>query len=306
MQLDHDLSGAAEALRKAFPRIGAVAPLRRLGEGFSSLVVETAGAIVFRIGKNRLSAEGFAKEARLLPALASYLPISIPKPEWFVASSADFPYGVMGYRKLPGQTLSPDLLRKENEGTIAADVARLLVALHSFPVDRAEELGIPSAGDPRSVAESVREEVMPTLHTALTKVEYAKVCNWWDSFARDAQMLRYTPTLRHCDLWYENLLLDDDASKVIGVLDFEAADIGDPALDFAAQQYLGESFVGHVVSEYRSLGGSIDATIRHRTEKLLVLHEFDDLRFELRADAAGEIEGSIAKLRRTSMFTTKP
>ena len=103
----------------------------------------------------------------------------------------------MGYRKLRGQTLLPDLLRGENEGTIAADVARLLLALHSFPVDRVEELGIPSADDPRSVAESVREEVMPTLHRALTNNEYAQVCDWWDSFVRDPRMLQYTPKLRH-------------------------------------------------------------------------------------------------------------
>ena len=67
------MNRVAESLENAFPEIGAVAPLTRIGEGFSSLVVETAGAIVFRIGKNRFSAEGFAKEARLLPALADYL-----------------------------------------------------------------------------------------------------------------------------------------------------------------------------------------------------------------------------------------
>ena len=131
-QIEEDCSGVAEALRRAFPGIGAVAPLRRIGEGFSSLVVETAGGLVFRIGKNRFSAKGFTKEARLLPALADYLPISIPYPEWFIASSEDFPHGVMGYRKLCGRSLSPDLLEKENEATVAGDVARLLLAMHGF------------------------------------------------------------------------------------------------------------------------------------------------------------------------------
>ena len=300
------MNRVAEALEIAFPEIGAVAPLTRIGEGFSSLVVEAAGAIVFRIGKNRFSAEGFAKEARLLPALADYLPISVPYPEWFIASSEDFPHGVMGYRKLRGRTLSPELLRKENEATVAGDVARLLLAMHGFPVDRAHELGIPKdGGEPRTVAESVRAEVMPALHSALTDEEYERVSVWWESFIRDARMLQYTPTLRHCDLWYENLLVNDAATKVIGALDFEAADVGDPALDFAAQLYLGEGFARQVVSEYRSLGGSVSTSIWHRIGKLLVLHEFDDLRFELRANDAREIEASIAKLRRTSIFATR-
>ena len=37
-----------------------------IGEAFSSLVVETTGGLVFRIGKNRVSPEGYAKEARTL------------------------------------------------------------------------------------------------------------------------------------------------------------------------------------------------------------------------------------------------
>ena len=304
-QRDEDFSGVAEALRRAFPGVGAVTPLRRIGEGFSSLVVETAGGLIYRIGKSRFSAEGFAKEVRLLPAIADYLPISIPDPEWFITSSEDFPHGVMGYRKLLGRSLSPDLIRKENEASIAKDVARLLVALHGFPVEKAHELGIPSAGTPRSIAESVRAEVMPALHSALTNDDYERVSAWWDSFVQDARMSQYTPKLRHCDLWYENLLVNDPATEVIGVLDFEAADVGDPALDFAAQMYLGESFARQVLSEYRTLGGSTNRSIWHRIEKLLVLHEFDDLLFELRANNTRELEGSIAKIRRTSIFAPR-
>ena len=74
----------------------------------------------------------------------------------------------------------------------------------------------------------------------------------------------------------------------------------------AAQLYLGEGFARQVLSEYRSLGGTTNRSIWHRIEKLLVLHEFDDLRFELRDNDARALEGSIAKLRRTSIFTPKP
>ena len=59
------------------------------------------------------------------------------------------------------------------------------------------------------------------------------------------------------------------------------------------------------MSEYRSLGGSVSGSIWHRIGKLLVLHEFDDLRFELRVNDAREIEASIAKLRQTSIFATR-
>ncbi len=56
------MNRVAEALEIAFPEIGAVTPLRRIGEGFSGLVVETAAGLVFRIGKSRFSAGGLPLE----------------------------------------------------------------------------------------------------------------------------------------------------------------------------------------------------------------------------------------------------
>src|SRR5579885_3662575 len=38
----------------------------------------------------------------------------------------------------------------------------------------------------------------------------------------------------HGDLWYENVLMDDACRTVTGIVDFEAANVGDPAQDFNA------------------------------------------------------------------------
>jgi aminoglycoside phosphotransferase (APT) family kinase protein len=60
----------------------------------------------------------------------------------------------------------------------------------------------------------------------------------------------YQPSLVHGDLWYENVLFDAEQDRLVGVIDFENASIGDPALDLATQRYLGEPFAGAVFDAY--------------------------------------------------------
>ena len=89
-----DLDNLEKALQHAFPDLHVVAPLKAIGEGLGSAVVETAGGIVFRIGKNAQASEGYALEERLLPALRPRLPV--PDPRWRQEASARFPFGLAG------------------------------------------------------------------------------------------------------------------------------------------------------------------------------------------------------------------
>src|SRR5258708_11947469 len=115
MNNHYDLNRLGAYLLKAFPGLGVITPLRVLGAGFNSTAIETAEGLVFRIGKNDLAAQGYVKEAQLLPVLAGYLPIQIPDPQWHVRTSSDFPFGVIGYPKLPGMPLSRERLASTNQ-----------------------------------------------------------------------------------------------------------------------------------------------------------------------------------------------
>ena len=54
----YDLNRLGACLLKAFPGLGVITPLRELGNGFSSVAIETVEGLVFRIGKNDLAAQG--------------------------------------------------------------------------------------------------------------------------------------------------------------------------------------------------------------------------------------------------------
>jgi hypothetical protein len=73
-----------------------------------------------------------------------------------------------------------------------------LSALHRFPAEEAEELGLPHADRDVDGLRALRDEVLPPL-------------------------------------WYEHLLVDRPSGRLLAVVDWEAAALGDTARDFAAQ-----------------------------------------------------------------------
>ncbi len=301
----HDLDTIAANLRTAFPTLD-VATARVLGSGFRSFVVETDGGVVFRIARNQDAADGYAREALLLPAVGPLLPVAVPAPRWHAGPSESFPFGVLGYLKLHGRPLQPRDLVAGNAARIARDVAAFLVALHRVPPRVVTALELPDLSDPGDWEVGrprLRDDVTPALRGVLTPHEYATVERWWDGFLGDDAMRRYTPSLCHGDLWYENILVDDrgaavgDPATVSGVVDFEGAAVGDPARDFATQLHLGAPFVHAVLQAYRELGGIPDDGVAYRVRRWWEAREFDGLAFALRHDDAAEFRDALAKVR---------
>ena len=286
-----DLTAIAAGLRAAFPTLGPRAPLRLLGVGFGSVVVETPGGVVFRIARHRAAAEGHAREARLLPALRQRVPLPVPDPRWSVRPSATFAHGAIGYPKLPGQPLTPERLARGASDEIASDLARFLADLHSFSTADAEALGVPNDDRRWEAIAARRDRSLPILRQTLDRTEYARVAEWWDDFLSDQTMREYAPALCHGDFWHENVLVDEAARRVAGVLDFESAEIGDPAEDFATLLYLGERFAAAVLTAYESAGGTVDAGFRYRVSRLWALREARV------PDDPAELEDQIRKLR---------
>jgi len=281
-------------LADSFPGLDRIAPVRMLGEGFSSLAVETAGGVIFRMAKNAPAGARFAKEYTNLPLLRAYLPVPIPDPQWYLAASDDFPFGVIGYRKLPGEPLEPEHITNRRQAReIAEQIAQVILALQRVPVDRLSlthdqnDLSIRRRGQ--------RDRVLPALRSLLELDEYRAVVEWWEAFLSDERLSDYTPVVQHGDLWYGNMLVE--GTRLAGLVDFEELAIGDPALDFVPQLYLGETFLKLVVEAYRDAGGVTDAEFEQRLRASWALREFGGLQYALDYDAT-EWDGAILKLRR--------
>ncbi len=230
-----DHATIARGLTEAFPELGDVAVTKTLGFGFNSIAVETDGGLVFRVARTEGTAARFAMETRLLPILRTSLPVAVPEPRWFARRTSHFPLGVIGYPKIEGRTLQPGLLNADNLPALAGQTARVLVALHTVPRSELADVELPQpeaiSGNYRSLA----RETLPVLQERMTALEFERIDQWWDAFLTDERMTQFEPTLTHGDFWFENMIVDENATHIVGIVDWEHAAIGDRAQDLATQ-----------------------------------------------------------------------
>ncbi len=293
-----ELTSIAAALGVLFPDLRSVAPVRELGRGFSSVVVETSAGVVFKVARNEEAAKGHAKEARLLPHLKATLPISVPDPRWYADPCEVLLFGAIGYDKLPGTPLHPKHLdTMVRRRMVARKLAAFLHTLHRFPQCEAGALGVPGPEATRTELELLRSDVLPALRGALTRREYSTIVRWWDDFLCDPRLQRFRPALLHGDFWYENILVDPVTGDVTGVIDFEQSALGDPAQDFAALLYHGEEFVEETLEAYQAAGSDLGEDFYHRVQRYWELRDFGGVRWAVRYNDVEEFNDSIRKLR---------
>ncbi len=292
-----DLADLGLRLQASFPHLQPITPQRVLGAGFRSVALATAEGRVFRIARNPAAWAGYVKEQRLLPLLRSALPVTIPDPQWASGPSDLFPFGVIGYPLLPGRPLAPADLALGTPARLAAELAAVLRVLHRVPLAAVAAVGLTGLDTRRAAWATMRATTLPVLQAALTAAEYRTVAGWWDRLLADPRMEQYTPTLQQGDLWYENILVDEAGSSVVGIVDFEDAAWGDPAQDFATQHHLGAGFTAEVIAAYKAAGGTLDAGFAYRMRRLWELREFEGLAFAIRTADEAEQADAIRKLR---------
>ena len=268
-----DLEGL---LRARFPELR-IEPLLVVDVGFGSTVVETGDGIIFRFARSERAAAGHEREARLLRQLVGRLPVEVPDPQWRIEPGADVPFGAVGYRELGGEPV-----RHDASAALAHEVAAFLRALHG--VTGAE------AADAPDERVALRDATLPVLRDRLEREEVDRLGQWWAGMLADDDFLRFEPALRHGDLWNENLLVAD--GRLVGVVDWGAAAIGDPAEDFAPLRHIGDAFAEAVLDAYGA-----DAPLRHRAWRHWELRELHGIRAALELGDEEELADGIAKLR---------
>lgn len=221
---------------------------RVVTDGWDSLVVELDGAWIVRLPRRPEVGEWIEKELRLLSELAPCLPVAIPR---FELVSRDGLVCVV-YRSIHG---SP--ARAGIDGRTGRDLGRFLEALHGFPAERARALGVPSF-DPaawrerlESVCDEFRSRVAPLLDPADRRRAEPTLVGVTE--------LEFTPVLVHADLGPAHVLCEE--GRVVGVIDWSDARVGDPALDLAWCLHGTPAPVAEgVAHEYR-----VDAELRRRS-----------------------------------------
>jgi aminoglycoside phosphotransferase (APT) family kinase protein len=179
-------------------------------DGWDYRVLVVDDSWVVRWPRHALAVEEIGREVALLPALAPFLPVGVPRFEYVSRE----PWLVV-YRLIRGAPL----VDEDSDG-----VRAFLDALHAVDVEAVSASRPDWLGTYRDQAEEFRRVVLPLLDPDERSRGEALL-------AETETLTGFRPALTHSDLGPEHLLVRDE--KLVGVIDWGDARIGDPAIDYA-------------------------------------------------------------------------
>jgi aminoglycoside 2''-phosphotransferase len=182
---------------------------------------------------------------------------------------------------------------------LSEHLAAVLGELHAFPVSRAAALGIPggSAADWREEYQETYDWVQRLVCPLLTQAEQNRVTARWEGFLSNAAYFRFWPALVHRDLWGAHIFCDPATGHINGIIDWEDASIGDPAIDFTGLLMdHGADFTRQVLASYP---GPADETLWARAEFYAWIGPVYEIRFGLESGQQEHLERGLEEMRQT-------
>jgi aminoglycoside phosphotransferase (APT) family kinase protein len=185
-------------------------PLVEVDAGWDYKVLIVDDAWVMRWPRHQLAIEEIEQEVELLPVLAPLLPVEVPQFEYVSRE----PW-LVAYRLIRGDPL----IAEDPEGVRAFLAALHAVDVENLPARRPDWLEMY-----REQADEFRRVVLPLLDPDERPRGEALL-------AEVETLTGFRPALTHSDLGPEHLLVRGE--RLVGVIDWGDARIGDPAIDYA-------------------------------------------------------------------------
>ena len=227
------LGGFRESIEEVCPELGLeTVELFRAGQNNELILVNEA--LIFRFPKFAEGVAGLRREDAILRAVRSRVPLATPD---YIYHNLDDEVGraFVGYRKLPGSPLWPEAFGQigdeETIDRLAADIASFLQALHAIPLDTVDIPQEPS--DSPVVWREILGRIEQIVYPRLTVEARAWTTEQLEAFLGDDEQFAFDNVLRHGDFGSSNTLHSAEERRVVGMIDFGHAGIGDPAVDFA-------------------------------------------------------------------------
>jgi aminoglycoside phosphotransferase (APT) family kinase protein len=236
-ELDSEKVG--EFLKDSIPGLSGSVEIRQFPSGFSNLTYSvTVGDAEFVLrrppfGTKAKTAHDMGREYRMLKALRPVFPYC-PEPYVYTEdlSVIGAPFyvmerlrGIILRRLMPeGLELTADQVRR-----LCRRLLEVLTELHSLDY---ESIGLRDFGKPRGYVERQTTGWAERYRAARTPdaPDCEEVMAWIEE---NRPPDNPTPTVIHNDFRLDNVVLDEnDPMRIIGVLDWEMATVGDPLMDF--------------------------------------------------------------------------
>ncbi len=281
---------ALDALRRDRPDI-ARPPLRVGYTGFAGVVVSTGSGYTVRIGRNQQAADSHERTRRLLPLLAE-LPAAVPQPVWQLPPGPDAQFGAVAYRTIEGITLPWD---RPVSAELVDQLARFLARLHKI-TDPSVRAAVDSLATWRTWLLGMIELSIGDLTAELPAADQARLNRWfvadfepWLSRLGEREVV-----VVHGDFWHDNLVIGP--AGLAGVIDWEAAELADPAVDLAPMWDIDPALGAALLHRYQAQTGA-DATLARRVQWFRIARNLGGIAWSVANDDAAEYADSLLKVR---------
>ena len=221
--------------------------------GQSNDLILVNDELLFRFPKYRQGIGGLRREQAVLDAVRPRLPLTTPHYIYHNLDDEEVGRAFVGYRKLPGSSLwKEEFAQISDEGTIdslAADLASFLQTLNAIPAD---SVSIPlQPSETQAGWREIFDRIQKVVYPCLTAEARRWTTRQFVAFLEDAEQFAFTKVLHHGDFGMSNTLYSAEQRRVVGIIDFGHAGIGDPAVDFAGLYVsYGESFLRRCARVY--------------------------------------------------------
>ncbi len=238
-----------EVLAEQFPAL-ALRSVELLGSGWERDVFLVDGTLAVHFPRYADVANGLDRHAAILGMVRRSVGPTVRVPEitmWGTAGPR-FPHRFFGHALIPGAEADP--LDPPASPELAFQLGAALSEVHAIAPYAAERTGITQAPgameDDLSMLVRQAERVDGLSQVAPLHFEWLR--------ARPQLPDEYAgpPSFVHGDLQPEHIIVDPDSKRLSGIIDWSAAALGDPALDFS---YLlathGRAFLENALAAYR-------------------------------------------------------
>jgi aminoglycoside 2''-phosphotransferase len=246
--------------------------------GWDSWVLDLDGNWIFRFPRRPEVASAMEREVRLLSFLDGRLPAGVPRVVYQGRQDENGPLLFCGYARLPGDGLDSTGAAMP---ALAQQIGEFLSRLHQLQLPAAFLADFPAAtpqdwrNEYREEYRWAQEQVFPLLPEDARRDAHRV---WLDYLEQPANF-EFQPVFIHGDLGPEHLLYDQVRATLTGVIDWQDARWGDPALDFVGLYWLaGWDLVQNVLQHYIP---SSRTNLRQRIEFLHWMMPFHFIKFGL-------------------------
>jgi aminoglycoside phosphotransferase (APT) family kinase protein len=290
LSCDRDVRGVVGAHMHDYQ----VETIVKLGEGVDNIAYVVNDELIARISKEsdpEQRAVRVHREASVLAAVASVLPLPVPTPRFTSPEK-----GCLAYFKIPGVPLwdLPPQQRLAHAASMAVKLGEFLRAMHAVPVGWMADL-IDTDDDRPAEWRREAAESYPKVAAHVPLGHRRAIEAFLDSSPPDDG---YALVFSHNDLGIEHVLVDPGTWTVTGIIDWSDAAIADPAYDFGLlYRDLGPRALDAAIGSYQTDLNDVES-LRRRAVFYARCSVFEDLAYGIEMRRDSYVDNSIAAIER--------